>query len=119
MLWLSTSYMVKYYMEARHSKRVIINFPAEIICRDKRYAGSIENLSPKGAYVLTAPVRDLRDFAANSLLELRFQFPSGEKLNLHCRIKWSYVTPPHGYTYSIGVEILDAPLTYLETLKAL
>ncbi len=104
-------------MEARRSKRVIMNWPAEIVCGSARYAGSIENLSPEGAYVVTAPTKDPRDFAADSMIELRFKFPSGEKLNLHCRVKWSYSTPPHGYTHSIGLEFIDPPLTYRDTLK--
>ena len=106
-------------MEARRAGRVITNFSAEIIYRDKRYAGSIENLSPVGAYVVTAPAQSAGDFAPDSSLEIRFQFPSGEEIILDCKIIWSYSTPPHGYTHSIGVEIIDPPRTYQETLKTL
>ena len=106
-------------MKERQTKRIIINLPAELICGDRRYAGSIENLSPVGAYVVTAPAQSSLDFSPHSSLELRFRFPSGEKLNLHCIVKWSYATPPHGYTHSIGLEIIDPPLTYQETLTTL
>jgi len=100
-------------------KRIIISLPAELICGDRRYAGSIENLSPVGAYVVTAPAKSSLDFSPHSPVALRFQFPSGERLDLHCTIKWSYATPPHGYTHSIGLEIIDPPLTYQETLTTL
>ncbi len=106
-------------MEARRSRRVIVNLPAEIISGDKRFASSIENLSNEGAYVVTAPLKSFSDFATDTLLELRFQFPSGEKLHLHCKVKWSYKTPPHGYTNSIGLEIINPPLIYQEILKTL
>jgi hypothetical protein len=106
-------------MDARRSRRIIVNLPAEIVIGDKRYASSIENLSEEGAYIVTAPLKSSTEFIPESPLELRFAFPSGEKLNLHCKVKWSYQTPPHGYTTSIGVEIIDPPLTYKETLKTL
>ena len=103
--------------DARRHERKIVNIRAELVCGDRRYAGSIENISPAGVYVVTAPTRSTRDFAPDSALELRFKFPSGEKLNLHCIVKWSYSTPPHGLTNSIGLQIIDPPLTYKEFLK--
>ncbi len=106
-------------MELRSSKRIIVNSPAEIIAGDKRYASTIENLSVKGIYVTTAPLKFPLDFTSDMLLELRFRLMSGEKLNLQCKIKWSYQTPPHGYTHSIGLEVIDPPLTYMEFLKSL
>ena len=104
-------------MDARRHERIIMNLPAEIICGDRRYASSIENLAPEGAYIVTASTKGSRDFLPDVLLDLRFQLPSGEKLNLRCRVKWSYLTPPHGYTNSIGLEILEPPVTYQDIFK--
>jgi hypothetical protein len=106
-------------MDARRSERVILNQPGELIVGDKRYACSIENLTGEGAYVVTAPANDSRELTPATLLELRFTFPSGEKYRLHCNVEWSYLTPPHGYTHSIGLAIVDPPLTYKEHLKGL
>lgn len=106
-------------MDARNAGRVITTFPAEIICGEKRYAGSVENLSPDGAYLVTGPVKIPMEFAPDLFLALKFHVPTGETLDLHCRIKWSYPTPPHGYTHSIGVEIIAPPLIYMEILKNL
>ena len=106
-------------MEARQFKRAILDIPAEIITEDKRRAGTIENLSDEGIYVVAAPAKSEKDFFPGTELEIRFQLPSGEKLSLHCVIKWSYLTPPHGYTFSIGLKITDPPLTYQESLKTL
>ena len=105
--------------DARRHKRIIVNIRAELVCGDKLYAGSIENISPGGAYVVTAPSKSSRDFAPGSVLELKFKFPSGEKMNLHCIVKWSYSTPPHGLTNSVGLKITDPPSAYKESLKTL
>jgi hypothetical protein len=106
-------------MEARRSRRIVVSLQAEIIAGDRRYASSIENLSNEGAYVVTAPTKFSQDFITGTPLELRFSFPSGEKLHLNCRVKWSYQTPPHGYTNSIGLEIINPPLTYQQILNTM
>lgn len=104
-------------MDARREKRIIVNIQAELIHGDKRLSSFIENLSEKGIYV-TAPAPSSREFTPDEPVELRFEFPEGVKLHLHCRIKWVYRTPPHGLTLSIGMEVTDPPLTYRETVKS-
>ena len=106
-------------MKAKRSKRAILEIPAEIITGDKRLAGTIENLSNNGMYIVTAPAKSEKDFFPGTEIEIRFRLPSGEKLALHCKIKWSYLTPPHGYTFSIGLKIKDPPLSYHEALQSL
>ena len=106
-------------MESKRSKRVILNIPAEIIIGDNRRAGTIENLSNNGMYIVTAPPKSGNDFLPGTEIEIRFRLPSGKKLALHCKIKWSYLTPPHSYTFSLGLKIKDAPLTYQEALNSL
>lgn len=106
-------------MDARQHKRIIVNFPAELICKDKRYASTIENLSENGVYAVTAPQGGCSGFTPDTILELKFQSPSGEKYALNCRIIWSYQTPPHGFTSSVGMEIINPPLSYQEFLRTL
>jgi hypothetical protein len=106
-------------MEARQHKRIIVNLPAELIYRDKRHASTIENLSENGVYVVTAPQGGRSDFAPDTILELKFQSPAGEKYVLSCRVKWTYQTPPHGFTDSVGMEIISPPLPYKELLRTL
>jgi len=106
-------------MESRRSRRLILSLPAEIICGDRRYPGSIENISAEGIYLVTPATMSGEDLAPGTMPELRFRFLSGEEMHLHCRIKWSYPTPPHGYTNSLGLEIMDPPLTYKEILNTL
>jgi len=106
-------------MESKRSKRAILEIPAEIITEDKRRAGTIENLSNNGMLLVTAPPKSEKTFFPGREIEIRFRLPDGEKLALHCKIKWSYMTPPHGYTFSLGVKIKDPPLTYQEALDSL
>ncbi len=106
-------------MEARRHKRLIVTLPAEIIAEDTHIAGSIENLSDDGLYMVTAPSKASLNFKSDLPVELSITFPSGEKINLTCRVKWSYQTPPHGYTNSLGLEIIEKPPEYKEALQTL
>ncbi|MBI5408942.1 MAG: PilZ domain-containing protein [Nitrospirae bacterium] len=106
-------------MDARRHKRVIVDLQAELILGDTRLAGTIENLSDEGLYIVTGPMKSSFTFTSDTVLELRFRLPSGERQSLHCRIKWFYKTPPFYATNSIGMEIVDPPPTYIEALKEL
>ena len=111
--------MVEYKMELRRHKRAIVSLQGEIIVNDTRYASSIENLSDEGAYIVMANVQAAPNFSTDTCLELRFSLPSGEKISLHCKVKWLYQNPPHGYTNSLGLEIMEKPPEYNEALKTL
>lgn len=106
-------------MEARRHKRLIVRLPAEITAENTHIAGSIENLSDEGLYLITAPTKISLNFESEVPVDLLITFPSGEKINLTCRVKWSYETPPHGYTNSLGLEIIETPSEYIEALKTL
>ena len=106
-------------MEQRRSGRVIVELPVELAFNDRKCPGRIENLSPEGAYIIAKPTEPAAAFTPGSPVDLRFQFPSGEKVHLQCRIKWSYPTPPHGYTHNVGVEIIEPPAAYSDALQAL
>ncbi|RJQ20039.1 MAG: PilZ domain-containing protein [Nitrospiraceae bacterium] len=106
-------------MGERQHKRVIVNLQAELICGDTRFSGLIENLSEDGVYLITTSAKSPIDLAPNTALELRFQLPSGEKQSLHCVVKWSYKTPSHGLTSSIGMKIINPPETYKHSLRTL
>jgi hypothetical protein len=115
-------------MEKRRSKRKIVALKAEIVSGGKSYAGVIENLSEDGIYIITTPSKSSIDFALGTTVELKFQPPSepkdilrssGETINLHCKVIWSYKTPPHGLTHSIGMEIINPSPEYKELLKTL
>ncbi len=101
-------------MEKRIHKRKIVDYKVEVIADGISYAGIVENISEKGLYIIVNPLKTSIDFMSRAKLELKFQLPSGESLNLPCHVKWSYKTPPHGLTYSMGMEILKQSPEYIE-----
>jgi hypothetical protein len=105
-------------MDNRLFKRNIVNIQAELICADMRCASFIENLSEEGVYIVTAPTDTSLDFRPDAPAELRFELPEGNRHYLNCKIKWSYKTPPHGLTSSIGMKVIDPPASYREALQA-
>jgi hypothetical protein len=106
-------------MDKRQVKRKIVNIKADLIYGVVHCASVIENISHKGVYAVVSPSKTALDFYPDSSVELKFEFPSGEKQHLHCRIKWSYKTPPHELTSSIGMEVIDAPSSFNEMLESI
>ena len=91
----------------------------ELLADGISYAGIVENISEKGLYMIVNPSKTVIDFSSKTKLELKFKLPSGESLNLPCQVKWSYKTPPHALTYSMGMEILKQSPEYIEYFSAL
>jgi len=106
-------------MEKRSAKRHIVGFKAELLYGGKSYAGLVENISENGLYMIANPLNKAIDFNSGTELDMKFQLSSGKIVNLPCEVKWSYKTPPHGLTCSIGTEIMGSSLEYKEFLKSL
>ncbi len=96
-----------------------VNSKVELLADGISYAGIVENISEKDLYMIVNPSRTLIDFTSGTKLELKFQLSSGESLDLPCQVKWSYKTPPHGLTYSMGMEILKQSPEYIDFFSAL
>ena len=99
--------------------RKIVSFKVELISGSSNLAGFIENLSDDGIYMKTSPAKAAVDFTPGKIFEVKFQPLFEEALRLQCKIKWSYKTPPHGLTNSIGMEVIHPHPTYEEFLKNL
>jgi hypothetical protein len=107
-------------MERRRSERKTVHLKAERLSGNERHAVFIENISEHGIHIITAPSDSASDFPPNTPLDLRFQLSSGETIELHCIVRWSHQkTPPDGMTSSIGMEIIDPPLRYVEFVRKL
>ena len=106
-------------MDKRSDERHSVDFKAELLYDGKNYAGLVENISENGLYVIAHPLNKAIDFHSGTELNLKFQLSSGEIVNLPCKVKWSYKTPPHGLTFSIGTEIMEPSQEYKEYLKSL
>ena len=95
-------------MEKRHNKRKPGIFKAEIISGGKSYSGVIKNLSESGAFVEIVPTEIVKDFIPGTKLEVKFQLPSGDNVNIGCEVVWLYskkFSPDGLKQNSIGVEI--------------
>lgn len=104
-------------MESRSSRRLILSLPAELTVGEIQYSGSIENLSDKGIYMVAEPSEHYKGLSPDTTIKLSFKMLSGEKHVLNCNIKWTSQTPPNGHPSSIGLEIINAPLTYIDQLN--
>ncbi len=108
-------------MEKRRSERKKANIEVEIIIGDTNYAGTAENMSDHGLYLETASANILNDstcFVPGTDCEIRFNDHSGERINLNCKIAWSYRIAPEGIKVQIGMEIIFPPPIYLDFFNA-
>ena len=109
-------------MERRRSKRKPVHISTRIEAHNERYDGIIENMSEHGLSVET----DAKDLLGNSShfnpgseYRLHFQTSSGDDIQLHCKVIWSYITAPHGLKRKIGVEIIFPPPHYVDFYREL
>jgi len=105
-------------MEKRNFTRKIVNFKVKLLFDGLTYVGSVENITEEGLYVIANLSRTLIDITSGAKLELKFKLPSGESFNLPCQVKWSYKTPPHGLTFSMGMKILKQSPEYMKFISA-
>jgi hypothetical protein len=96
-------------VEKRHAKRIIAGYKTMILYGGKSYAGVIENLSENGVYVISEPMETAIDFNAGESIDLKVETPTGEHLDLKCKIKWSSKIMPHNVRSRLGLEIIYPP----------
>jgi len=90
----------------------IVNLKASLVSDSKKHSGIIENLTKDSLYLRAVTIDPAFDFIPGEFFEIHFQSNSGEDISLPGKIKWSYDTPPHGLTKSIGIEIQEENSEY-------
>jgi hypothetical protein len=95
-----------------------VKFKAELITNNARCRGFIKSFSKKDIYFLTSNYLPETDCCPESPIELKFTHPEGEKLNLSCKIKWAYKTPPVGFINIIAEVVKPFP-KYQKFLRSL
>lgn len=95
-----------------------MRFKAELVVGGLCYDGLIESFSEDKIYLLT-PINCLDNGIGDTPLDLKFHPIPGETLNVPCKIKWSYKTPPYGLTNSLVVEIVNHIPGYKDFYKTL
>ena len=95
------------------SKKVV-GCKGVLVADSEIYPGFVETVSEEDIYLLVPPIMPDVDSAPGSSFKLVITPASGESVNLDCRVKWSYKTPPNGLL-NIVAEVTDS----LPTLKTL
>jgi len=104
--------------EKRRAARIVENLDAEITSGGKTYKGIIMNFSEAGLYMVTAAADDSVDITPLSLIELRSELSSGEKITLNCEVKWfQRKMSLYGISFSMGMEILKPPKEYVNFVE--
>ena len=107
-------------MEKRRSQRIKVNLKAERISGDEKHGIFIENISEKGIHIITAHMKENTKYFPGRDVDLKLFLSSGGVLSLRCKVKWACPeVPPNNLTDSIGLEIIDPPLRYIEFIKTL
>ena len=103
----------------RISDRVPARLNAVMSIGHKRYTVTIGNFSENGMYMEIDPVNTAVDCSHGTVIDLKFQIPSGEKLSLHCRIIWTGNVSPDGPVNTLGLTIAEPSPLYDEFFKGL
>jgi hypothetical protein len=107
-------------MEKRRSERIRITLRAERISGDTKHGVFIENMSETGIQMTTSFSKAHLKYTAGKDVDLMLSLISGETIHLCCKVKWLYMkTPPDALTDSIGLEIIDPPLQYINFVRSL
>lgn len=105
----------------RRSKRKTFRLKAEISLGNKSYRGFIENLSGEGLCGVIMRDEALEDLNVHMLVNVKFEFPTGEVFNLFCEIKrlQEDMDALVGRVYNFGMEIIDQPPAYKKFILTL
>ncbi len=107
-------------MEKRHYKRIPVRLEAYILTAEKTYTGSIENVSEDGfEYLVHSSSKATEDFHFDKTVEIYFQIPSGEAVNIFCTVKWlSKISSVDG-PLTIGIKIAEPSPKFHGLIRAL
>ncbi|MBI5665499.1 MAG: PilZ domain-containing protein [Nitrospirae bacterium] len=107
-------------MEKRHSRRIPVRLEAFILTGDKTYMGSIENVSEDGfEYQVQSSIKAPEDFHFDKSVEIYFQIPSGEAVNMSCTVKWLSKRPSVDRPLTIGIKISEPSPKFKSLIQAL
>jgi hypothetical protein len=106
-------------MMGRQSERILKEFEAQLILNRERYDVIIENFSANGMKVRTEHTNSDVNFLPDEIIDLEFQIPSGEMLNLNCKLIWSSKMSSDSLIHDMGLKINEASPMYEEFYKSL
>ena len=108
-------------MEKRRFKRIDSKIRAEVTIDSKFYEGTIDNLSEEGLFEIVFIELEVSDFTPDKILGVKFNKPSGEDLDLQCKIVWLRLNKDNlgNLMYCMGMEIISPPASYKKFVKTL
>jgi hypothetical protein len=107
-------------MERRLTQRTHVRIEAYIISEDKTYVGFIENVSEDGLeFLALSAMKAPEDFYYGKKIEIFFQIPSGELLNMSCCVKWLSKDPSADTPLIAGMKITDPSPGFESLLKTM
>ncbi len=90
----------------RTSQRIPIHLEAELVSNQSNCFAFIENISECGICV---KITCIEKFKPDTKVNLKFQLPSGQFLQLTCEEKWSKKNISNSMIEQIGMEIINPP----------
>jgi hypothetical protein len=108
--------------DRRRHDRNTVAFKTEVFSCDKTYKGVIRDISESGAKVGIVPTKNATDFLPETMLDIKFQIPSGETLTLRYEVIWLYskkYSTDGLKQNNIGVEIIEPSQTLKDYLNSL
>ena len=108
--------------EKRCSERETVGpFEAVLECDGVNYAGVVENVGKHGLHMITVSKNHVASFIPEVVYKLEFKTPSDEKAWVKCEIRWVHInkTPFHGFTYRMGMEIMECSSSYNQILNSI
>ncbi len=108
-------------MENRNFKRTDCKLDAVLYFDGKKHKGTIENMSEDGLLNMVVLEDNVTSLAPGMITEIKFQTPSGEKIDLICFIAWAIKDPDQTAEnkYDIGLEVLLRRPKYTAFVKSL
>ncbi|MHA2123176.1 MAG: PilZ domain-containing protein [Promethearchaeota archaeon] len=107
-------------MEKRRSPRVDFRVRAASTVENTNHKGYIRNFSREGM-LKVIPNEHVLNILPGTILEVNFETPSGEKLNLECEVKWVRHSSnlPFGLNHHVGIEVKKTCQHYKEFIHEL
>ena len=114
--------IVKSRIEER-SLRKAVQLTTHLIVHNKKYEGSITNISSSGVgmFIDTNFRESTIDCTEGSILTLELKSTSGESISLQCSIKWLRIQKyaQNTLTTSMGMEVMHPPENFIQMFREL
>ncbi|TNF56294.1 PilZ domain-containing protein [bacterium] len=102
----------------RNAKRAPVLQETEVTAADKKYSGTIENVSETGLNIIVPSEECVTSFIPGSKVTVTFR-PAEKEVNIQCEVSWVRIdkNPSHGIMYTLAMEVIQGAPEYREYIK--